>query len=339
MTRSKYFNRKSLAIGIPVVLLSVFMLLSKSSFYSLYIAELAQWIMLDVMITIPILYLLAIWGTTISKVTVLPVLIIGLWLITFLVPVEYQGIFPTVRTGLYFIIESVIAITIVMKIRKVIKEYKTKKRTHMGFMDAAHEAVASIFPAKMTSIVMSEVAVFYYVFGNWKRTALKENEFTYHLRSGTLTLLYVLMGLFVVEASVVHFIAAKYSVTIAWVLTVLTIYTLFQLFAFIRSIGKNPIAMGDAELVLRYGYLRKVVLPFSNIESIVLSRKSVSNDEFCIKLSPIADLESHNVVIHLHESAEITGAYAYRKKTKCIALWVDDAKAFKSRIEGAVDGL
>jgi len=333
MTQAKFFNRKTFAISIPIVLLSVFILLSKSSFYSLYIAELSKWIMLDILVTIPVLYLLAVWGTNISKLTVLPLLIIGLWLITFLVPVEHQGIFPAVRTGLYFIIESVIAITIVMKIRKVIKEYKAKKTLHMGFMNAAHEAVATIFPVKMISIVMSEVAVFYYVFGNWDRTELAENEFTYHLRSGTLTLLYVLIGLFVVEASVVHYIAAKWNVTVAWVLTIVTVYTLFQLLAFIWSIGKNPIVMGNDELVLRYGYLRKVIIPWSNIESIALSRKSVSNDEQCRKLSPIADLESHNVLIHLHESAEITGAYAYRKKAKCIALWVDEAEVFKSRIE------
>lgn len=322
-------------MGLPILMGILIVMWTRDRVFQDDPELLSKWILLDLMFTIPLLYLILIRNAKISKYTVVPILMAGMWLSGLVVPDAYQLYFPKIKMGLLFIIEAVIVYTLVTKIRKIILKYKFEKNRKLNFLEAAKEAIEEVFPKKIAAIVMSEVAVFYYLFFSWLKTPLTANTFSYHKKSGTLITLYVLMGLFIMEASVVHMILMKWSPTIAWVLTVLSIYTMLQIIAFIRSMPKNPIVIDNGNLILRYGYLRSSIIPVANVEAVELSQKSITIDTRNQKLSPFAGLESHNIIIHLREKAILKGVYGFKKSYTSIALYVDDREGLKKALIAA----
>ncbi len=46
------------------------------------------------------------------------------------------------------------------------------------------------------------------------------------------------------------------------------------------------------------------------------------------KLSPLGDLESHNVAIYLKEPQELVGLYGFKKSYSTLGIFVDDPKSF-----------
>ena len=224
----------------------------------------------------------------------------------------------------------------IFKVRKAQKTFKGIKDDKMDFYGALKSTCYQILPKKLVLPFATEVAVIYYGFVNWKKRILKHNEFSYHKKSGTPALLGVLIFMIAIETFALHILIERWSVVVAWVLSGLSIYTAIQILGFGKSLAQRPISLAKNSLTLRYGILNEAEIPLEDIDHIELSRKPLNKDSQAIKLSPLGDFESHNVVIQLNKENKSTGLYGMQKRFRVIGIHVDKPNEFKEKIENAL---
>lgn len=292
-------------------------------------------ISIDLLITIPLLYFLLIRQTQIPKATVVPLMIVGLLIGSYFLPKESQVYLSLFKTWALPVIELSILTFIILKVRRVRKKFKSIEGHSRDFFNALKKASSDILPKTLAIVFATEIAVFYYGFLHWKTIMLKENEFTYHKQSGATVIFGILILLIGIETVAFHFLLGLWSTVAAWVLTTLSVYTAIQIFGFTKSLSKRPISIHHDRLHLNYGIMNEVEISLSDIEKIELSTRPLEG-KLTKTLSPLGELESHNVILELKKEHELTGIYGMRTKFKTIGFHVDEPLKFKERMDGVL---
>ena len=335
MNRTLNLNRNLIIFGIPLVLLVILICIMQSSFLigneTLNLA-----ITTDLLLTVPLIYFLLIRKTNIPKTTVIPIMIAGLLIGSYFLPKDSQNYLSIFKTWALPVIEISILTFIVIKVRTAIRKYKLTQGSTIDFYSALKSTCYEILPKKLVLPFATEVAVMYYGFINWKTRTLKDNEFTYHKKSGTPGLLGAFILIIGVETTAFHFLLAIWNGVVALIFTGLSIYTAIQVFGFAKSLSKRPILITKNGLVLRYGILNEVEVSFSDIETIESSSKPLKKDKLTCTLSPLGELENHNIIITLNKEHTLIGIYGIKKGFKILGFHIDEPTDFMERINSAL---
>lgn len=318
-------------LGVPLLLMGVLIGIMKSSVFDLRSSNLAIGITLDLLITIPLIYFLLIRKTRIPKTTVMLVLVIGLVIGTVMLPQESQGYLDIFKSWFLPVLELVIFIGIGIKLKKGIQIYKENQTDSFDFYTVIKATASQMLPSKLVFLFATEIAVIYYGFIHWKTLKPKENEFSYHQKSGTISLMFGFILVIMIETYVLHHMVAKWNVIVAWGLTVLSLYSIFQIIGIAKSLMKRPIEIAENRLILRYGILNEVEISFDDIIRVELNQQTISNTEIK-QLSPLGELESHNCILYLNKEHTLTGFYGMKTKCENIALHVDDPVRFSKML-------
>lgn len=335
MNRTITLNRSIIIVGIPLILFGILIFLMESSFF-IGNTTMNLAISIDLLLIVPLVYFLLIRKSEISKTTVVPVMIIGLLIGSLFLPKESQTYLTIFKTWALPVIEISILTFVIIKVRRAIEKYKSLKGATPDFFDALKNTCSDILPKKMVLPFATELAVFYYGFINWKSREINENEFTYHKNSGTPALFGGLIMIVGIETFAFHFLLARWSIVVAWVLTSLSVYAAIQLFGFAKSLSKRPISINRDSLTLKYGILTQVEISFSDIDKVELSKETLEKDKVTKTLSPLGELESHNVVIYLKQENELIGLYGMKNKFKVLGLHIDEPKEFNERMNNTL---
>ena len=292
----------------------------------------------DLLFTIPLVYFLLIRKTDIPKITVFPLMLLGLLLGSYFLPPQKQTYLDLFKYWGLPLIELSVLILIGLKVSRALKTYTTFKSLSPDFYEVLKKVCLQEFPKKLAPLLISEVAVFYYGFVRWKKRTILPNEYSYHQKSGTPSLLMGLIMVIGIETVAMHFVLAKWSTVAAWILTGVSIYSAIQVFGFAKSLSQRPICCSPDGLVLRYGILNETKLSYHQIDAVVLSTESFKKEKYNRKISPFGDLESHNVLIHLKQLGTLEGLYGFNKKFKTLALHLDEPQQFKAQLDRTIAG-
>lgn len=336
MNKTLNFQKSLLIFGTPILVIGTMVLLAKSSIFHKYPNDLSAGITFDLLLTVPLLYLLLIRKTSIPKTTVVAVLIVGMVVGTIILPAQNQYYLDLFKTWIFPLVELSIVSYVIYKVTKAIKRYKQNKKENVDFYTTLKNTCYEILPKGVVIPVVTEIAVFYYGFLYWKKRKLNTNEFSYHKDSGTVPLLIAIIFIVGIETAVLHILLQKWNVTVAWILTFLSIYTGIQLFGFLKSMSKRPISIEGDKLYLRYGIMNETTIDLKTIDSIEISSKDIERNKETRKLSFLGALESHNVIIRLKQENELTGLYGIKRKYKNLALYVDQKNEFRDQINNAL---
>ena len=318
-------------------IISTMFFLSRSASFKSFPSELALGITLDLIVTMPLLYLLIIRKSSISKKTVIPIIAIGLWSTFFILPKEQHQFIDFFKYYLLPFVEVGIVTTVVLKVRKLRKNMSAERKNHTDFIQLFRSASATVFPKKLIPLLVSEAGMIYYGFIAWKKAPLGPGQFTYHKNNTERVMIYGFMLLIFVELFGLHFLIAKWSVVAAWVLSALSAYSLFQVWGIARSLAQRPISILDQQLCLRFGLVSEVDIDLSTIQDIYLNKKNIEKEDGYFHLGLISDAETPNILIHLSEEVEVLRIYGFHKKTKRIALYVDQPAEFIEYIEQSME--
>ncbi|MBQ4804579.1 hypothetical protein J8L88_17090 [Aquimarina sp. MMG015] len=325
--------QKSLAIlGIPVLIIVVMILLTKSSIFTKNSNSLSIAITFDLLLTVPFIYFLQIRKTNIPKITILSFVIIGMVVCTIIIPSNNQYYLDLFKAWIFPVLELSIVSYVIYKLTRFIKRYKVNKNGSVDFFTVLKDTCREILPKAAVIPVVTEIAVFYYGFIYWKKRNLSKNEFSYHKNSGTISLLIALIVIIGIETVVFHILLAKWNLAAAWILTFLSIYSGIQIIGFIKSMYKRPISIENNKLFLRYGIMNETIIELCNIDSIEISSKDIELDKITRKLSFLGALENHNMIIRLKEENTLIGLYGIKRTYKNLAIHIDDKNEFKNRI-------
>ncbi|NVJ87454.1 MAG: hypothetical protein HWE15_14185 [Algoriphagus sp.] len=336
MNRTLNFQKNLIIIGVPILMVGIMIILAKTSIFSLNPKSLSIGITIDLLFTVPLIYFLLIRKTNIPKTTILAFLILGMVVCSFILPSQNQYFLDFFKTWVFPIIELSIISYVIFNINKAIKRYKLKKNENVDFFTALKSTCYEILPKAVVIPVVTEIAVFYYGFVNWKKKKLRENEFSYHKESGTVPILITIIFLVIIETAIFHILLEKWSVTAAWFLTFLSIYSGIQLFGFLKSMSRRPIVIENDRLFLRYGIMNETTIDLETIDSIEISSIDIELNHETRKLSFLGEMESHNVIIRLKQENMLYGFYGIKRKYRNLLLHVDDKNEFKDKINAAL---
>ena len=320
------------SFGVPLLLFGIIILVLKSPLMN-NSSLLGFAFTVDLVLLVPFVYFLLIRKTTIPKTTVVPILIIGVLIGSYFLPKEQQDYLTLFKTWILPLVELSVITIIILKVRKAIHSFKSVKGLSPDFFHTLQNACTEIIPQKLIKPFATEIAVFYYGFINWKTKPLAENEFSHHKNSGSLALFGVIILIIFGESIALHFLLTSWNNTVAWVLTGLSLYTLFQIFGFARSLPKRPISITTNSIILKYGIINEVEIRFSEIDQIEYSSKSLNEDKLTKTLSPLGEMEDHNVIIHLKSLHQLSGLYGTKKNFQDIGFFVDEPLTFKAKME------
>ena len=333
MNKSTKRSTSHIWISIPFIFLFGILLFARSIYFEQQAAVISQYLILDLLITIPVVYFLTIQKTNIPKITVVPVIILDMLIGYYVIPEDQQFYLDLFRKYAFPLLEGGVFLFVVFKIRKTVKTFKSNNSEEMDFYEVMRKTCEEILPGRLSHFLLSEISVFYYGFVSWSKPELKEGDFTYHKRSGSPALFGALIFIILVETFAVHVVLLKWSSLAAMMLTVISIYTAIQFFGFSKSLARRPISVKDGKLYLRYGIMSEAVIEIDEIESIELSRKALKKDDNMKKLSLLGELESHNVIIHCKEMQTLNGFYGMKKSFKSLALHLDEKERFKTEVD------
>ncbi|MFK7925981.1 MAG: hypothetical protein AB8H47_28795 [Bacteroidia bacterium] len=151
-----------LPFGLPALLLGLLSILALSPYFALHEQDLASAITLDFVLTVPLLYLWLIRKKPISKLSVSPVILLSFLLASYLIPATGQSLLIQLRTFALPVIEFGILGWIFYQVRRTVLAYKAERGHNPDFFHALKTACREIFPARLSTIVATEAAVFYY---------------------------------------------------------------------------------------------------------------------------------------------------------------------------------
>ena len=221
---------------------------------------------------------------------------------------------------------------IAFKAHKLIVSYRKQESASSDFYSVIKNLSVANFGTLIGPFLATELSVFYYGLLVWKKKKLDSNEYSYHKKSGTITLFIAFIGIILMETLVLHAVLVKTYPIFAWILTGLSLYTLIQLFGILKSVPHRPITFKENTLYLRFGIMNETEVPLNAIDFIERTSKDFEKDKNIRYLSPIGSLEGHNLILHMHKEQTLTGIYGFQKKYRAIALSLDSLDDFESQL-------
>lgn len=296
--------------------------------------QLSIGILLDLCITLPIVYFLFIRNTSVSKVTILYVAVIGLILAGFILPDDQQELLNQVKHIAIPLLEVGIVSSVFFKFRKLRWTFKTKQGRTPDFYDSILRSCEELFPGIVGKLLATEISVIYYLFAPKSKKENDDLAFSYYEKSGIISVIGVFIFLLILETLVVHLLVAEWNNIMAWIITGAGSYTGLQILSIARSMKHRHVIIDkDTRLLhLRFGFSSQVSIPIDEIQSIELTRKTPGDEEI-VALSPFHIFDPHNMIIRLNRELTLFRIYGLKKNFSTILFYIDEKEVFKTLIE------
>lgn len=283
----------------------------------------------DLTLTLPVLYLAAIWKRKIPKTTVLPVLGVGILIGTFILPEDQQTTLNVFKYYALPVLELLVLAYLIYGVYTMRKHYQLVETS--DFYTKLLSISQELFPKKLSYFMASELSIPYYCFFCWKKPNLSQSQFFYHQKSGSTALLWALIMIISIETIALHFVISLWSTGFAWFLTILSIYTCLQVLSLIKSMKQRPIEITSEELWLKYGTLCEAKIPLEVIHQVVDYDRELHSKEL-LRFSPLGELETPNLCLEFKYPIIVTTIFGKQHKCTNLMLFVDEKEAFKEEL-------
>lgn len=323
----------TIAFGIPFLIFLSCLLITFSSKFTANNELLSNGILFDLIITAPLIYFLAIRKSNVSKLTVVRVFIVGLLFAGLILRSHSNPILQIIKTWISPLIELFVIFIICRKFYVANKNAKAANGNKIDFLIHCRTVMFQVLGnEKLANIVSSEIAVVYYAFFSSKGKSIDyKTKFTSYKENGLPLILGVILSIFLIETTGVHFLLSLWSKPIAWIITGLSLYTCIQLFAHIRAVKARPIIINTDSFEVHNGLAGDAYVQLDNIEKIEMSNKKPGDRE-SIKISLLKGLENHNIVVYLKTPIEVTKIFGIKKQTDTVLFFVDKPKVFTDTV-------
>ncbi|MEO8852966.1 MAG: hypothetical protein ABI359_04255 [Ginsengibacter sp.] len=265
--------------------------------------------------------------------TVSRVFIAGLLVAGFILSAHSNPFLHFIKTWVSPLLEVVVISFIVSKFYIASKKAKEANNKKPDFLMHCRATMLQVTGnEKLGNIVSSEIAVLYYAFmGSKDKTIDYETRFTAYKENGVTIVLWVILSVFLIETTGVHFLLRLWNNTTAWVVTALSLYTCIQLYAHIKATKARPIIINKDSLEIHNGLAGDAYISFDNIEKFELSKK-IPQGRNPIKIALLKGLENHNVVVYLKTPIQVTKIFGIKRTTDTVLFFVDKSKEFSNAL-------
>lgn len=291
---------------------------------------LALGITMDLVLTIPLLYAIAIHYQNIPKTTILPVLFLGVLVGSWLLPLEQQGYLNAVKTYVLPLLELGVLSFLLYKVYQARKLYQ--EAGEQDFYSRLQQVTKTLFPEHLSHFLAAELSIPYYCFWVWKAPTLSKGQFSYHKKSGSIALFGAFLMILTVEILALHLLLHLWSPLVAWIITSLSAYTFLQIVSWMKSMPQRPIELNQEQLHLKYGTVGEAVINLEHIQE-VASYNNQQHQATLPRLSVLGELETPNIYLKLKAPVTLIGLLGRKQQVTELLFFVDKQEAFIQQLE------
>lgn len=286
----------------------------------------------DLLIFIPVSWLLISRKTRIPNFTVIPVLILTIISASFIIPEGHQHELTLVKTFLLPVIELSFAGFIIYKASKTLSGISNNLHNDQDALSAIKVSCSNFVDSKKAAMILAtEIAMFYYAFASWKPLKPGKFSFSAYKESGIISVLAGVLLILTVETIWVHTYLLTINDALAWIVFALSIYSGIQIFAHLKALRSRGHSIGPERLTLRYGLFSEVEISYENIEEVVFTSENPENSAEK-KLALLGDLEPHNIMIRVKQPVTISRIYGLRSQAQTVYFQCDERDRFRSTL-------
>lgn len=288
---------------------------------------------IDLLLFLPLAWLLITRRTGIPKFTIIPVSLLTLLTATIIIPEGYQQHLNFIKTYLLPVLELAFIGFIFLKSFKTLSHISKQLSPEKDALEEIRRSCLTLIDSeRLASVVATEIAMFYYVLGSWKAMIPGKTQFSTYRESGILSIFAGVLLILAVETIWLHAYLQKIDLTLAWIITGLSIYSGLQVFAHIKALRSRGHILNPDQLTLRYGLFSEVHIAYNNIDELVFtSENPTSRSEK--KLALLGEMEPHNLMIKLKQPVTIYKIYGLRSQAASIYFQCDQKEGFRTEIE------
>ena len=316
-----------------VLAASVYLFAYSISVSSLYADEsiLSTALLLDLVLTAPILYYLAIRRTRIPRITVAIVVLLGFLFAYSIVPETQKDHVALVSSWLLPALEVAVFGFVVYKTVQLTRKFRNDPDLEPELHTAIRTFVADNFgDSFLTRAISYEISVICHCF--FPNRSTRSNGFFYHKNRGSKSLYGVVAFIIIAETIAVHLLVALWSPVAAWILTALSLYFLLFLTAHFRALAMRPIRVEGGKLLFRFGLLLDAEIELSDIEDV--RRIAVGQqDEADREASLLAGFEQVNLMLVLERKHVGRGPYGAGLSFRRLAFFADEPEMLLKGLE------
>lgn len=328
-----------LALGLPLLVMAICSILVGTPLFLHHEQRLSTAVILDLTVTAPLLYFLAIRKTKIPNTTTIRIFLLGVLLAGILLG-RHNPFLHSIKTWISPLIEVFVVYIIARKF------YQARKANagEADFLTQARTIASHIFGnARVGDILGSEFAVFYYAFAptpssshirasiSSPTSSQPARTFSYSRSTGAIPVISAFLICMTAEGVGLHVLIAHWSPLTAWILTALSAYTMLQLIAHMRATKARPIRLENDRLILRNGLAADTTIDLSNIEEITLTTRTSSKED-ALKLALFGPLENHSIRIKLRQPVAVTRMFGIRRNACVLLVAIDEPKMLISQL-------
>ncbi len=290
---------------------------------------------LDLSLVVPLLFLA--WQRKFSWKYFILLIATGLIAARFIIPIEYLSSFKAVMwlgigvETLLILFEISLLFMLAKNLPDMIKKVRTSSLPPLfSFSYVINEK----FPKKpIIQIICSEMMMFYYAFGKWKKQPNSEtNTFTMYKRSSLITFQIMIIHAVVIETLGIHWLLHSKSIILSLILLVLNIYSIVFFLGDIQALRFNPLRIQHNRIYLSLGLAKRMEIGFKDIEELIADTETLEQKISKTTIEFIArDFEKvyPDIILKLKSPMEATLFMGIKKKYEQVAIRVDNPQEFK----------
>ncbi|KNH20650.1 beta-carotene 15,15'-monooxygenase [Priestia megaterium] len=294
---------------------------------------------LDLSLVAPLLFLA--WQRKFSLKYFIVLMATGLVAARFIIPSEYLASFQSVMwlgvgiEGVLILFELSLLFMLVKNVPPILRRIRSSS---LPLLFSFSRSVNEKFPKQtFIHILCSEMLMFYYAFGTWKKQPSTEgNTFTLYKRSSFITFQIMIIHAIIIETLGLHWLLHNTSIILSVVLLILNIYSIIFFIGDIQALRLNPLRVDDDRLYISFGLAKRMEIPFRDIAEIVEDAHILEQKVPDTTIEFIArDFETvhPDLLLILKSPIEATLFVGIKKKYQQVAIRVDEPHAFKKIVK------
>lgn len=343
---AKQIDRKGyLWLILLALVLGSNLLLYRSPVTPLVMTEETKWVILGSILDLAIISPLLLLAISKKKGSYVKRFIMfmagGLILTRFLIPEEYIAQFKGISyvgfaiEGLVILLELSLLFMLVRHLPSIIQGIRSSDETLLFSFPATVAGKVRNHP--ILKAVSSELLIFYYAFGAWKKSPpAGKGYFTLHTKSSLIAFQIMLIHAIIIETLGLHWWLHDKSVILSIVLLILNVYSVIFFLADIHAVRLNPVKITENNVYISLGLAKKMVISVDDIGSITMEKEKLEQ-----KLNPkttidfiAKDFETvhPHMILELKQPCPAIVLFGIEKRYTRVAIRLDDPAGFQQAL-------
>ncbi|MGM9922421.1 MAG: beta-carotene 15,15'-monooxygenase [Bhargavaea sp.] len=295
--------------------------------------------LIDLAIVAPLLFLA--WKRSITLKGFLFGSAAGLITARFIIPAEWLGSYAPVTyigfaaEGALVLLELVLVVSLFVYLPKILRTTRQDLKPLLFAFPAAVDSHIRSHP--IVHAFCSEMLMFYYAFGAWKKKPLlTEDTFTLHRKTSHMAMQLMLIHAIIIETIGIHWWLHEKSLVLSIILLILNVYSVIYLIGDMQAVRLSPAVFGRDTLYLSLGMANRMEIRYTDIAEVVTGGEELSGKlskdtaEFIAK-----DFEAArpDVLIKLKQPVSATLFMGVRRPYGSVAVRADEKDEFIRRLK------